>query len=199
MRIALNLKGVEYSQIPVNLVSGEQQSESYLDINPQGLVPSLKLPDGSVITQSTAIIEWLEEKFPEPGLYPADPFGRARARSMSNAIACDIHPLNNPRVLKYLTGDLGIGEEQKMAWYLHWIAEGFSSLETQLDDGPYSLGNMVSMADVYLVPQVYNALRFEQDMTDYPKILAVYQECNRLDAFELAEPNNQLDARQYKK
>ena len=195
MRIALNLKGVEYSQIPVNLVSGEQQSESYLDINPQGLVPSLKLPDGSVITQSTAIIEWLEEKFPEPGLYPADPFGRARARSLSNAIACDIHPLNNPRVLKYLTGDLGIGEEQKMAWYLHWIAEGFSSLETQLDDGPYSLGNMVSMADVYLVPQVYNALRFEQDMTDYPKILAVYQECNRLDAFELAEPNNQLDAR----
>ena len=195
MRIALNLKGVEYSQIPVNLVSGEQQSESYLDINPQGLVPSLKLPDGSVITQSTAIIEWLEEKFPEPGLYPADPFGRARARSLSNVIACDIHPLNNPRVLKYLTGDLGIGEEQKMAWYLHWIAEGFSSLETQLDDGPYSLGNMVSMADVYLVPQVYNALRFEQDMTDYPKILAVYQECNRLDAFELAEPNNQLDAR----
>lgn len=191
VRIALNFKGINYQQIPVNLVANEQNSPDYLATNPQGLVPALKLSDDTIITQSTAILEWLEEEYPEPSLYPHDSMVRAQARSLCNIIACDIHPLNNLRVLKYLTGELHMSEEQKTKWYHNWIAQGFSSLEQALSSSSYALGHEVSMVDVYLIPQVYNALRFQQDMTNYPNITRIYHACNELDPFKLAAPESQ--------
>ncbi len=193
VRIALNLKSVEYEQIGVNLVKAEQRGPEYLALNPQGLVPSLRLEDGTVLTQSGAMLEWLEETYPQPRLYPADPIERARCRALCSAIACDIHPLNNLRVLKYLSGELGVSDEQKTTWYQHWIALGFDSLEGQLSGSPYALGDSPTMADVYLIPQVYNALRFKQDMSGYPRIQATYQACNELAAFQAAAPEAQPD------
>lgn len=194
VRIALNYKGIEYKQIPVNLLNDEQKSKEYLAINPLGLVPALKLDDDTIITQSTAILEWLEEQYPEPGLYPYDAATRAKARSLCNIIACDIHPLNNLRVLKYLKEELLISEEQKSNWYQHWIAKGFRSVEKALSPGSYALGNSVSMVDIYLIPQVYNALRFKQDMNSYPNITRIYHACSVLDAFKMAAPESQMDA-----
>jgi len=194
VRIALNYKGIDYQQIPVNLVNNEQNSPDYLATNPQGLVPSLKLPDDTIITQSTAILEWLEEQYPEPSLYPMDAIVRAKARSLCNIIACDIHPLNNLRVLKYLSGELHVSEEQKANWYHHWVAKGFSTLEKSLSSDSYALGDKVSMVDVYLIPQVYNALRFKQDMKNFPNISRIYHACNELDAFNSSAPEAQLDA-----
>lgn len=194
VRIALNYKGIEYQQIPVNLLDNEQNSEAYLAVNPLGLVPALKLADGTIITQSTAILEWLEEQYPEPGLYPSEAPTRAQARSLCNSIACDIHPLNNLRVLKYLKEELKVSEEQKNNWYQHWIAKGFSGVEKALSPGPYALGHTVSMVDIYLIPQVYNALRFNQDMKSYPNITRIYHKCNELDAFKRAAPESQMDA-----
>ena len=194
VRIALNYKGLEYRQIPVNLLDDEQNSEEYLAVNPSGLVPALKRADGTIITQSTAILEWLEEQYPEPGLYPHDAASRAKARSLCNIIACDIHPLNNLRVLKYLKDELKVSEDQKNNWYHHWIAKGFRSVEKTLSPGSYALGTTVSMVDIYLVPQVYNALRFNQDMKSYPHITRVYSKCNELDAFKRAAPEAQTDA-----
>lgn len=194
VRIALNYKGIDYQQIPVNLVTNEQNSKDYLAMNPQGLVPALKLADDTIITQSTAILEWLEEQYPESSLYPHDAVARAKARSLCNIITCDIHPLNNLRVLKYLAGELNISEEQKTNWYHHWIAKGFSSLEKFLSSDFYALGEKVSMVDVYLIPQVYNALRFKQDMINFPNIIRIYHACNELDEFKLAAPELQMDA-----
>ena len=194
VRIALNYKGIEYQQIPVNLLDNEQNSEMYLTVNPLGLVPALELADGTIITQSTAILEWLEEQYPEPGLYPSDAATRAKARSLCNSIACDIHPLNNLRVLKYLKEELKVSEEQKNNWYQHWIAKGFSSVEETLSPDSYALGDAVSMVDIYLIPQVYNALRFNQDMNSYPNITRIYHRCNELDAFKRAAPESQMDA-----
>ncbi|MFW2367589.1 MAG: maleylacetoacetate isomerase [Desulforhopalus sp.] len=194
VRIALNHKGVDYQQHPVNLVMGEQNTPDYLSINPQGLVPALKLADDTIITQSTAILEWLEEQYPEPSLYPHDPIIRAQGRSLCNIIACDIHPLNNLRVLKYLMDEFHISEEQKINWYQNWIAQGFSSLEKALSPEPFALGCKISMVDVYLVPQVYNALRFKQDMNDYPNINRIYHACNELEPFKRAAPESQIDA-----
>ena len=194
VRIALNLKGVEYQQIGVNLVKVEQRSKEYLALNPQGMVPSLRLEDGTVLTQSGAILEWLEEAFPETRLHPGDAVERAKCRALYNSIACDIHPLNNLRVLKYLSGELGIGDEQKTAWYQHWIALGFSGLEGQLRGAPYALGDSLTLVDVCLIPQVYNALRFNQDMSNYPRIMGVYLACNELGAFQTAAPDAQPDA-----
>lgn len=194
VRIALNYKGIEYSQVPVNLVNDEQNSQEYLAINPLGLVPALKLADDTIITQSTAILEWLEEQYPEPALYPSDAATRAKARSLCNVIACDVHPLNNLRVLKYLKGELRVSEEQKINWYHHWIENGFRSVEKALGPDSYALGPRVSMVDVYLIPQVYNALRFKQDMNSYPNITRIYHACNELDAFKTAAPESQMDA-----
>ena len=194
VRIALNYKGIEYQQMPVNLLDDEQNSKEYLAINPLGLVPALELGDATIITQSTAILEWLEEQYPEPGLYPSAAATRAKARSLCNIIACDIHPLNNLRVLKYLKEELQVGEEQKNNWYQHWIAKGFRSVEKALSPGSYALGHAVSMVDIYLIPQVYNALRFNQDMNSYPNITRIYHNCNELDAFKMAAPESQMDA-----
>src|SRR5690606_11345963 len=145
----------------------------YLAVNPFGLVPALRLDDGTVLSQSTAILEWLEETSADTPLLPADPLQRARVRAMANMIACDIHPLNNLRVLKHLVGVLNVSEDAKKEWYHHWIQLGFDALEPQMADGAFAAGDGVSMADVYLVPQVFNALRFDMDMSSYPKILSV--------------------------
>ncbi|WP_448213464.1 maleylacetoacetate isomerase [Colwellia sp. MEBiC06753] len=194
LRIALNYKVVPYEQIPVNLLKGEHKSADYLAVNPQGLVPSLKIDGSHVLTQSPAILEWLEEAFPETSLLPTDAFERAKVRSWCNQIACDIHPICNLRVINYVANDLAAGDDGKMAWLHHWMTVGFSALEQQLSDGPYCNGQQVTMADVYLIPQVFNALRFKVDMTQFPKIMAIYQNCNQLDAFIDAAPDNQPDS-----
>lgn len=193
VRIALNLKGIDYELRPVNLLKEEQKSGWYLAVNPMGLVPALRLEDGTVLSQSTAILEWLEETSTAMPLLPADPSQRARVRAMANIIACDIHPLNNLRILKYLAGELGVSEDAKKAWYHHWIQLGFDALEPQIADGAYTAGDGLSMADIYLVPQVFNALRFDMDMSPYPAIMSVYNRCNELDAFIQAHPDNQRD------
>jgi maleylacetoacetate isomerase len=193
VRIALNLKGIDYSLIPVNLLKDEQKSDWYLAVNPLGLVPALRLDDGTVLSQSTAILEWLDETSPDMPLLPADPLQRSRVRAMANIIACDIHPLNNLRVLKQLVGVLGISEDAKKEWYHHWIQLGFDALEQQMVKEAYTAGDDLSMADVYLVPQVFNALRFDMAMGPYPKIMSVYMRCNELDAFIKAHPDNQGD------
>jgi len=194
LRIAFNLKGIEHSIKPVNLLKAEHKSEAYLAINPQGLVPALKLADGRVLTQSTAILEYLESTQANAPLLPSDPYDAAIVRSWVNQIACDIHPVNNLRILKYLSGELGVEEESKNNWYKHWIELGFTALEEQISEGPFCFGDTVSLADVYLVPQVYNAKRFNVDMSQFPKISAICDHCNSLDAFIQAMPENQIDA-----
>ena len=193
VRIALNLKGIVYSLTPVNLLKDEQKSDWYLAVNPLGLVPALRLDDGTVLSQSTAILEWLDETSPSMPLLPAEPLQRSRVRAMANIIACDIHPLNNLRVLKHLVGVLGVSEDAKKQWYHHWIKLGFDALERQMVKGAYTAGDGLSMADVYLVPQVFNALRFDMAMNPYPKIMSVFERCNEQDAFIKAHPDNQED------
>lgn len=193
VRIALHLKKIDYRLTSVNLLKNEQKSDGYLAVNPMGLIPALRLDDGTVLTQSTAILEWLEETFTDVPLLPADPLQRARIRAMTNSIACDIHPLNNLRVLKYLAGELGVSEDAKKAWYHHWIQLGFDALEQQMEHGAYAAGDSITMADVYLVPQVFNASRFDLAMDAYPKIMCVYQRCNEIAAFMNAHPDNQED------
>ncbi|MCG6656783.1 maleylacetoacetate isomerase [Halomonas campisalis] len=198
VRIALNLKGLDYDQAPVNLVKGEQRGQENLDRNPQGLVPTLETDDGVQLTQSLAICEYLEERYPEPALLPTDAEGRARVRSLAQLIACEIHPLNNLKVLKYLVGELGVDEAAKLAWYRHWITEGFAALEARLagEDatGDFCHGDTPALADLCLVPQVFNAERFECDLSAYPTIQRIVANCRALDAFHRASPAEQPDA-----
>jgi maleylacetoacetate isomerase len=199
VRIALNLKGVAYECRPVHLVrdGGEQRTPEYLAINPQGLVPVLSV-DGLVINQSLAIIEYADERWPDPPLLPADATGRARVRSLAMMIACDIHPLNNSRVQNYLRDELGVSEEDRLGWYRHWVASGFEALEVRLgsdaDTGRFCHGNEPGLADLCLVPQIYNAQRFRCDMSPFPSILAIHDACMELDAFRDAAPEAQPDA-----
>ncbi len=188
IRIALNLKSIPYTKTAINLLTEDHKSAEYKALNHQGLVPTLKLDDGRLITQSTAILEYLEAVYPDVPLLPTDPFEAARIRSMCNLIACDIHPVNNLRVLKYLTGTLGLTEEDKLTWYHHWIKEGFDAFEPQIGEGPFAAGNAVTLADVYLVPQVFNALRFGLDMSPYPKIMRSYDDCHMKSEFIDAAP-----------
>lgn len=194
VRIALNLKGLEHRLVPVNLLKGEQLGADYRGLNPQGLLPTLKLDDGRLLTQSTAILEYLEAEYPDIPLLPTDHYEAARVRAWANLIACDIHPVDNLRVLKYLKGTLNVSDDEKTAWYRHWIREGFDALEPQLVAGPYCHGSQVTLADLYLIPQVYNALRFELDMTPYPRIRKIWDACNALPAFDAARPENQPDS-----
>ena len=187
VRIALNLKRLDYQSVPVNLLEGKQKDPEYLSVNPQGLVPSFTTEDGR-LSQSLAIIEWLEETYPEPALLPTDPWQKAQHRSLAYAVACDIHPLNNMRIPKYLKNTLEISEEAKQTWYAHWITTGFAGIEKQLVDGPYASGTTPGMIDCTLVPQVYNARRFEVDLSDFPKIIATVDACNELEAFQAAAP-----------
>ncbi|GAC06876.1 maleylacetoacetate isomerase [Paraglaciecola chathamensis] len=194
VRIALNLKGIKYEHIGVNLIKSEQRSEANLARNGQGLVPTLQTPKGQFITQSTAILEWLEEVYPANALYPEDAMQRAEVRALANTIACDVHPLNNLRVLNYLTENLNVESDAKTTWYQHWIDLGFTSIEKSLGQNGFSFGDDVTMADVYLIPQVYNALRFKQPMAKFDKIMAVYDKCNGIQAFKDAAPDVQPDA-----
>jgi len=197
VRIALNLKGLSYQQRSVHLVKngGEQHSAEYQKLNPNQLVPVLV--DGDVyLNQSLAIIDYLDETYPQVLLTPQDKETRYLVKALAQDIAVDIHPLNNLRVLQYLSGKLSISDEDKSQWYRHWIEQGFSALEKRLDwySGEYSVGNKVSLVDVCLVPQVYNAKRFNVDLSPYPNIIRVTTSLNELDAFKNAEPEAQPDA-----
>lgn len=196
VRIALHLKGLEYEPAFVHLAKGEHRKPGYTAINPQALVPTLE-DAGRRLTQSLAIIEFLEESRPLPPLLPKEAFARARVRALSLVVACEIHPLNNLRVLQHLKRSLGQSEEQVNAWYRHWIAEGLAKLESGLADGGagrFSHGDTPTMADCCLVPQVFNAQRYQCDTTPYPTVMRVHAECMKLDAFERAQPAKQPDA-----
>lgn len=193
VRIALNLKGLSHELEGVNLLKSEQQGDAYLSKNSQGLLPALETEQG-VLAQSLAILEWLEETHTDTPLLPADAWQKAQVRSFCYAIACDIHPIDNLRVLKYLASELGASDEQKNTWYRHWIIEGFKKLEQTVSEGPFCFGDKVTLADLCLVPQVFNALRFNVDMGQFPKLLAIYEHCNTLPAFIAAKPENQADA-----
>jgi maleylacetoacetate isomerase len=199
VRIGLNLKGLPYETIPVHLLKngGEQLQEGYRSVNPAALVPSLE-DDGHVLTQSLAILEYLDEVHPETPLLPADALGRARVRALAQTVACDIHPLNNLRVLRYLTRILKVGEEAKNQWYRHWIELGLRTLEVHLNERPetgaFCHGDTPTIADCCLVPQVFNAQRFDVDLAPYPTVMAIHDRCNELEAFAAAHPSRQPDA-----
>lgn len=198
LRIALNMKGVDASYRAHHLRLGEQRSEEYLKINPQGVVPSLELPTGDVLTQSLAIIEYLDETIPEPPLLPKDPVARAKVRALAQMIACDIHPINNLKVLNELRSRFGADDAAVAGWFRHWVAETFAPLEQVLaartTSGPFCAGEEPGLADICLVAQVANNARFAVDMTAYPTISAIYEACMALPAFEKAAPANQPDA-----
>lgn len=203
VRIALNLKGLDYEQVPVHLVKngGEQFSESFRAINPESLVPALvDEHEGNqlALSQSLAIIEYLEEKYPAIALMPSDLADRAYVRALSLSIACDIHPVNNLRILKYLSANFGINDEQKNTWYRHWCEVGLKAIEARLtassQRGDFCFGNQPSMADCFLIPQIYNAQRFQADLSGMPIIMEINQRCLALEAFQKAAPANQADA-----
>ncbi len=189
VRIALHYKKIPHEHQSVHLVDsgGEQFAAQYQALNPQCLVPTLK-DDDHLITQSIAILEYLEEKFPEPSLLPDDITQRAQIRAFAHAISSDIHPLNNLRVLKYLVEEGGLNQDKKEDWYAHWIKTGFTALEKQIQGDIFCFPEQLSFADICLIPQVYNALRFNVDMQPYPKIMAVNEYCLTMDAFKQAAP-----------
>jgi len=199
VRIALNLKELEYEAVPVHLIrdGGQHLQASYLNINPSAMVPTLQDERGT-LTQSMAILEYLEETHPAVPLLPPDPLGRARVRELAQIIACDIHPLGNLRVMRYLLDTLDIGEEAKEAWRRHWIIDGFASMENHLarhpGTGKFCHGDQPTLADCFLVPQVFNAIRFAIDITPYPNIARIYTNCIGLPAFVAAAPGAQPDA-----
>jgi maleylacetoacetate isomerase len=199
VRIALELKGLRYESVPVHLVrgGGEQSQPGYLRVNPQGRVPALE-HDGRILTQSLAIIEYIDECWPAPPLMPETPAARARVRALALLVACDIHPLNNSRVLKYLGGTLGQAEPARDEWYRHWISDGFTALEKLLagseETGRYCHGDTPGFADACLVPQVYNARRYRCDLTPFPTIVRIEQACSALEPFQRASPERQPDA-----
>ena len=194
VRIALALKGLGWEQATVHLVKGHQFDPAFRALNRQSLIPVLE-DGGRVMTQSLAIVEYLDETHPQPPLLPPTASERQRVRAIALSIACDIHPLNNLRVLKYLTGDLGLTEDQKLAWYRHWVVEGFDALEPQLASDPatgrYCHGDQPGLADVALVPQVANARRFGVDLAPYPTIRRIDEACRQLEPFRSAAPENQ--------
>lgn len=199
MRIGLNLKGLDYSRHPVHLVrdGGQQHAADYVRLNPQRLVPTLVHGD-HVLTQSLAILEYIEECFPDPPLLPGDAPGRARVRALALAVACDIHPLNNLRVLKFLVDEMGAGDEAKLAWYRHWVKNGLDAVEAMLAENPktgrYCHGDNAGLADCCLLPQLYNARRFQCDESGWPEIVRICSELKRVPAVSRAAPENQSDA-----
>jgi len=190
VRIALNLKGVGYEAVAVNLLDGAQKSDDYRARNPQGLVPMLEI-DGQRLTQSLAIIDYLDATRPGPPFVPSDPAERAHVLAMALTIACDIHPLNNLRVLKYLSGPLGQPQEARDSWYKHWVAEGLAALETLAapQAGRFLYGDSPTLADICLVPQLYNARRFEVPLDAFPTLVRADAEANRMGAFAAAHPD----------
>jgi len=196
VRIALNLKGLPYEMESAHLTrdGGRQYTPEFRALNPQMRVPVLQLSSGDVLTQSLAIIEYLDEIQPEPALLPADALARAHVRAVAQIVACDIHPLNNLVVLQYLKGPMKHEQAAVDAWYRHWVAKGFDAVEAMITPGPYACGVHVTLADICLVPQVYNARRFKVSLDPYPKIAAVEAACLKHPAFDKARPENQPDA-----
>jgi maleylacetoacetate isomerase len=197
VRIALNLKGLAPEREFIHLRKGAQRDEEYLAVNPQGLVPALVTDDGSVLTQSLAIVEYLDETVPAPPLLPRDAIGRARVRGLAQAIACDIHPIDNLRVLRYLVHTIGVEEAQKDAWYKYWIDIGLEALETAVSrdaaTGGFCHGDAPTLADICLVPQLANARRVDMDLSPYPTLVRIDAECRKLPAFADAAPQRQPD------
>lgn len=200
-RIAMNLKGVDYDYIAVNLAQDEQLKNEFLALNPQGLVPVLQADD-LLLFQSPAILEWLEEAYPENSLLPKDAAGRMQVRALSAMIGCDIHPLNNRRILQYLRNELSVDEDEVIKWCHRWISEGFAALEKRLAQdnsrdnrsGKFCYGDCPTFADCYLIPQVSSARRFEVDLNPYPNIVQIDAHCRTLKAFAAADPMLQPDA-----
>ena len=196
LRIALNLKGLNYEQVAVSLAQNEHHTREFKQLNPQGLVPVIKIEQG-LLTQSPAILEWLDEQYPMPALLPVDSLEKAKVRALAAVVGCDIHPLNNKRVLEYLRTNLKQDESQVLAWCAEWISTGFDALEKilKLDKTRenFCYGHSVTLADVYLIPQVYSAKRFNVDLTPYPTIVSIYEYCMQLPAFEHADPAQQAD------
>lgn len=197
VRIALNIKGLTPERVVVSLPQGDMKSDWYSAVNPQQLVPAIEV-DGVTVMQSMAILEYLEEVYPDPPLLPADPLSRGRVRAMAQMIACEIHPLNNLRVINYLADPLGVDAGQRQTWYAHWLGKGFAALEELLSRdggaGAYCHGDQVTLADVLLVPQVFNARRFEVDLTPYPTITRIDAALTALQPFADAAPARQPDA-----
>lgn len=197
VRIALSLKGLDYRLQPVHLRRGEQRAPEFLAENPQGLVPALE-HDGTVLTQSLAIVEYLEERFPEPPLLPGAPRDRAWVRALAQVVACDIHPINNLRVLQVLENDLALDDEARAAWARRWIEDGFAALEALLKDDPrtgrHCFGDRPTLADVCLTPQVFNSQRFGVRLDRYPTLARIHENCMRLPAFRDQAPERQPDA-----
>lgn len=196
LRIALNLKGLDYDYIPVNLLRREHRGTDYLARNPQGLIPALELPQGEVLAQSLAILEWLEETHPQPPLLPAEPLARARVRAVVGSICCDTHPLCNVAVINHLREQLGAGEAAVNDWFRSWMYRSFGAVEQVLahNGTPFAFGEAPGMADLVLVPQVFNARRFAVALEPFPNLLRVVDHCNGLEAFRAATPERQPDS-----
>ena len=196
VRIALNLKGLKYEPVFVHLAKGEHRQPQYAAVNPQALLPTLELDDGKRLTQSLAIIEWLEEKHPTPPLLPKESMARARVRSLAYLVASEIHPLNNLRVLQHLKRALNQTQDQIDTWYRYWIGDGLAKLEAELAglSGKFCHGDAPSMADCCLVPQIFNAKRYNSDLAPYPTTMRVFENCMKVEAFDRAQPSKQPDA-----
>lgn len=198
VRIALEIKGLSYEYLPVHLVKGEQHAPAYAQRQGDALVPALETDDGHLLAQSMAIIEYLEETHAAPPLLPPDALARARVRALAQMVACEIHPLNNLRVLQYLRGPLALPEAQVLDWYRHWCREGLAQLEAELQSasaqGPYAGGASPGLVDCFLVPQLFNARRFGVELGAFPRALAIEQACLALPAFQRAQPSRQADA-----
>ena len=196
LRIALALKGLDYDYVAVNLLKSEQKEDRYRSLNPIGLVPALQLDSHEVLTQSVAILEWLEEQYPSPALLPTDAISRARVRAFVNVIACDIHPICNLSVTHHLKTEFGADQGAILGWYHQWMSRGFEALETLAvsTQGTFCMGDSVSIADVCLIPQLYNANRFGIDLGPYPTLAAINTHCLTLDAFKSAAPEQQPDS-----
>ena len=196
VRIAFNLKGLSCDMVSIHLQKegGLNKKPDFRAINPQMRVPALQLDSGEVLIQSLAIIEYIDETHPQPPLLPRDALERAKVRAISQIIACDIHPLNNVGPLRYLKNQMGQDQAKIDAWYHHWVLDGFDAIEAMLRPGPYAFGSEISLADVCLVPQIYNARRLKVPLDRFPKIVAVDAACGKLAAFDQARPENQPDA-----